>query len=431
MRSLMILALVVSWTLPVSANPFFIGRFDGAHAGPANTSAFSVYWNPAGLAEPSTRLQLHLLGVHRHAVYDRTIDTSELSDAEIAANSGANTTGALALVPSLAIAHGLNRGAFDFGVGAAAFIDRAGRTSWKKHLDAPVEIPGAVDGPQRWATINTNMLILSTGAGFGVGYRPWGLSMGVTPLYHFATLSTLRARNPDGRDRGFDDAGRLAEGRVLFDDGEGSRHSWILGARWTPSSQFSVSASWHSAIDLELEGLATITFGLADETTARAAFDLPVPQTIRTEMVIALTPTFTIRPLFSWSEWSIMETQQAINTDNGEVVLAQARDFSDIYAFKTVLDWQVDPSVVMHLGAQFETGATPVRTFEPGLAESDNVEGILGIGIQLTKTLTFSTSYTWQQYADVTVTESVQEPPTNGTYTDRRQYLTMDLEVLL
>ena len=91
----------------------------------------------------STRLQLHLLGVHRHAVYDRTIDTSELSEAEIAANSGANTTGALALVPSLAIAHGLNRGAFDFGVGAAAFIDRAGRTSWKKHLDAPVEIPGA------------------------------------------------------------------------------------------------------------------------------------------------------------------------------------------------------------------------------------------------------------------------------------------------
>ena len=176
------------------------------------------------------------------------------------------------------------------------------------------------------------MLILSTGAGFGVGYRPWGLSVVITPLYHFITLSTLRARNPDGRDRVFDDAGRLAEGRVLFDDNLGQ--SAQLDSQGHRLLNF-LSASWHSAIDLELEGLATITFGLADETTARAAFDLPVPQTIRTEMVIALTPTFTIRPLFSWSEWSIMETQQAINTDNGEVVLAEP-DFSDIYAFKTV-----------------------------------------------------------------------------------------------
>ena len=46
--------------------------------------------------------------------------------------------------------------------------------------------------------------------------------------------------------------------------------------------------------------------------------------------------------------------------------LGPGQDFSDIYAFKTVLDWQVDSSIILHLGAQFETGATPIRTFEPG-----------------------------------------------------------------
>ena len=97
---------------------FFIGRFDGAHAGPANTSAFSVYWNLPD-SRAGTRLQLHLLGVHRHAVYDRTIDTSELSEAEIAANSGANTAGANAAV--LSDRPGPNRGAFDFALGCCLY----------------------------------------------------------------------------------------------------------------------------------------------------------------------------------------------------------------------------------------------------------------------------------------------------------------------
>ena len=85
----------------------------------------------------------------------------------------------------------------------------------------------------------------------------------------------------------------------------------------------------------------------------------------------------------------------------------------------------------MHLLGQYEHGATPIRTFEPGLAESDNWEVGLGSSIRLSERFKLSVSFTWQQFKDVEVRNSIQEPAMNGYYTDNRQYGTVDLEVSL
>ena len=116
------------------------------------------------------------------------------------ANAGENQTGAFGLVPAVAVSHGLRLDNFELGLGLAWFIDRAEKTNWRKNLAAPAEFPGAVDGPQRWATVNTNLLILSTALGLGVKYRPLKLSVGVSPIFNYTQLSTVRARNPDGSD---------------------------------------------------------------------------------------------------------------------------------------------------------------------------------------------------------------------------------------
>ena len=81
--------------------------------------------------------------------------------------------------------------------------------------------------------------------------------------------------------------------------------------------------------------------------------------------------------------------------------------------------------------AQFEHGATPVNTFEPGLAESDNWEVGFGASILLTEAVKLAASFTWQQFIDVEVRNSIQQPTMNGYYTDARQYVTFDLEVSL
>ena len=156
-----------------------------------------------------------------------------------------------------------------------------------------------------------------------------------------------------------------------------------------------------------------------------------MPHTLRLESAFRLTESLTLRPQYAWMQWSIFERQQAINADNGEVVLSQERFFNDVQAFKLAVDWLATKAVTLHFSAQFETNATPIRTFEPGLAESENWEFGLGLSLPLSESLALGASFTWQQFADVEVSNSVQKPTMNGAYTDRRQYVTIDLEVQL
>jgi hypothetical protein len=38
-------------------------------------------------------------------------------------------------------------------------------------------------------------------------------------------------------------------------------------------------------------------------------------------------------------------------------------------------------------------------------------------------------SFTWQQFLSREITTSLQQPLANGTYTDQRQFLTLDVEL--
>ena len=131
---ILIIACLCTLTTVASANPFFIGRFGGVTAGPLNDGAFATYWNPAGLASDGARLQMHLLAVNRHATFDRIAEGNEVPPHLVGVNSGENITGALGVVPSLAFKYGFSKGELDLGLGTMVFIDRAGRTNWRKNL---------------------------------------------------------------------------------------------------------------------------------------------------------------------------------------------------------------------------------------------------------------------------------------------------------
>jgi long-chain fatty acid transport protein len=426
-RFITILLLLASAS-PAVANPLFIGRFGGLSAGPANEGAFSVYWNPAKLGREGGHVQLHLLGVNRHATYNRVLPSEGIDPMVAEVNTGESTTGALGVVPSIALRYGLSVGNFDLGFGLGGFVERAGRTNWRKKYEAPAEIPGAIDGPQRWSTINTSLAILSAGFGMGVTHRPTKLSIGVTPVYHTASLSTVRARNPNGSERVLDEAGRLAEGRILLEDGEDQEVSWVVGMAWSPVDSVHLNLVWHGPIDFELTGEGYVTFGLAPESRLRSAFGLPVPQTVRAEMVFDLG-RYRLRPMLGWVQWSILDVQEAYNIDNDEVLMRLERDFNDIYFFRAALDYEASKTIGLTVSGTFETGATPNETFEPGLAESDNIEIGFGGRFRLSERVRLDVSLSWQQFFDVTVTESIQDPIVNGDYTDRRQFLAVDLGV--
>lgn len=431
MRRFAVVATLLGLTAAAQANPFFIGRFQGLKGDPVDRSAFAIFWNPAGLAGDGGRLHLHLMGVNRAATYDRVAEWNGEPPDQAGSNAGLNHTGATALAPALAGSWGTALGDFDLGLGAAFYVARAGATNWRPAFDAPAEHPGAVDGPQRWATVNTAMLIYSPSVALAAAHRPTGLSLGVAPVYNIATLDTIKARTPDGTTRLVDDRGQLAEGRILLEDGSGEELTWVVGLRWDVSDDLTFGLAWHSEADLRLEGDAFITFGTAEEARERSVFNLPVAQTLHAGARVALTDTLALRPSVMWHEWSIMQRQVAINVRNGEQLMDLARDFDDTWHVILRGDWRAGEIVTLHAGLGYETGATPEHTFEPGLAESASYEFAAGLTVDLNENLSLSSSFFWQQFEDVTVRNSVQKPTTNGTYTDARQYLTLDVEVRL
>lgn len=431
MRRMAVVAAIVGWAAAAQANPFFIGRFQGLRGDPVDRSAFSIYYNPAGLARDGGRIQLHLMGVTRQATYDRVAEWNDVPPEEAAANAGPNDTGALGLAPALAGGWGTALGDFTLGLGAAFYVARAGATNWERKFDAPAEYPGAVDGPQRWAVINTSMLIYSPSAAVALAHRPTGLSLGVAPVYNLVTLDTVKARTPDGTTRLVDERGGLAEGRILLQDGSGQALTWIVGLRWDATDDLAFGLTWHTEADLTLEGDAFISFGTAEEARERSTFNLPVAQTVRLGAKIRLTESVALRPSAAWHQWSVMDRQVALNVRNGEQLMDLARDFDDTWIARLRADWKVGAGVTLHGGLGYETAATPEHTFEPGLAESASYELAAGFTVDLNESLSMSSSFFWQQFEDMTVRNSVQKPTTNGTYTDARQYLTVDVEVRL
>jgi long-subunit fatty acid transport protein len=312
-------------------------------------------------------------------------------------------------------------------------VARAGSTHWAKKPGAPAEYPGAYDGPQRWSTINTSMVILSTGLGLSFEHRPTGLSFGVTPVLNWVQLSTVRARNLDSTETQFQPDGRLKEGRILFQDGQAFDVTWIAGVRWDASEMFSLGATFHSGTHYDVRGDASIQAGDEPEQTVRARIPLQVAHAIRGSVAVRLVDWLVLRPEFEWSNWSVMDRQAAVNDSPddpgyGDELIPLERDFQDTIAARLRVDLPLLDDVTFHLGGGWEQGATPSHTFEPGLAESNAIEGGAGVSADLPWGVSIAVHYILQQFDDVTVTDSTQKPTTNGTYTDRRHYVTLDLE---
>ncbi len=425
-------AAIVSGAVTAQANPFFIGRYGGLREGPTDTGPFSLYWNPAGLAVPGGRVGLHLQGLMRHATYDRPAEANDVPPELEAVNAGKATASSGGVVPAITGGYGFEiADDFVLGLGAGFFVARAGVVAWDEDLAAPEQHPGAVDGPQRWAAINTSLLILSPSVGVGFAHRPTGLSVGLAPVFNIVSLSTVRARNPDRSERLFDQGGTLAEGRILLDDGEDFGVTLTAGMRWQPDDDLAFAFSWVGGRDYDLRGTGFVTFGVAPETTADARIPLQVPHTFRLGADVAATDWLVVRPLAEYSNWSVMDRQVVTNVDNGEALIIIERDFQDTLAAKVRFDFIVSDRWVLQLGGGYETGATPPQTHEPGLAEGDSWHAAAGFTVDLTEQLKLTASYWWHQFHEVEVTDSIQEPTVNGTYTDRRQYVTVDLEVSL
>ena len=420
-------------TVTALASPLNLARMDGLRGDPVHDGAFALYWNPAAVARPGPSFGLHLQGLHREATYDRVAAWNDVSPDEAAVNAGRAHVRGLGVVPALAFGYGWAFGEFDAGVAAGWYLPLAGVANWDKAPGAPADAPGAYDGPQRWATIQSRLMVQSASLALGGRHRPTGLSVGLAPVLHLGSLSTVRARNVDRTDDLVDIEGNPKEGRLLFESSDVA-FGYIAGLRWDIppallSTPLSLGVTWQVVPDLMLDGTARIAYGTAEPFTLSARLPFPLADTLRAGAALGLSQRVTLRPSFEWARWSVLGRQVAVANADDTPLLEIERDFSDALGARLRGEVRVTDTVTLLGGGGWDFGPTPSRTHEPGLAEGDAWEAAAGARVALNERVALSTSLIWHQFLDRTVRDSVQQPTMNGVYTDHRRYLTLDLEV--
>jgi long-subunit fatty acid transport protein len=133
----------------------------------------------------------------------------------------------------------------------------------------------------------------------------------------------------------------------------------------------------------------------------------------------------TLRVEHEYQGWSLMDNQKIVNDQ--DVLLVLERNFEDSQAYRFRLDYALDDGVILHGGLSYEDGVTPEEYHGPGLAEHDQVEAGLGLTWPFNDSLSLHSTFFYQHFFDRRVVSSLQKPTTNGDYTDRRQYLTLNL----
>ena len=436
MRLTRLFALILIYTsislmtsYEVKANPFFVGRFNGLLGGPLDQSAFSLYWNPANLYTETSKINLHIGVISRQASYDRLLPSDTMPD-QAKANGGLATTSALGAIPSFAFHSGLKlNDDFRLGYGAGIYIARAGTANWDRDPEASSEYPGAYDGSQRWSALSTFMLLVNYAGGVSLEYDRF--SIGAALSYVDTTLSTTKAANADKSDELTNPDGELKEGRIFLDSAQGSDLNATFGFSLDLDT-VDLAYAWRLPVVYQLQGTAYVLYANAPETTADAQVELQVAES----HLASLAYTFgKVRYRFEYERqlWSIMDNQKILNLDQLDAegkpveLLILERQFQDTHAYRFRIDYSITEQVILNGGISFEDGVTLPEYHEPGLAEADQVEIGFGAQLPLTKSLSLNASFFYQHFYDRTITNSKQSPPTNGYYTDDRQYLNLNL----
>jgi long-subunit fatty acid transport protein len=410
------------------ANPLSLARFGGLGGDAVHDGAFALFWNPAALAQPGYAAGLDLQLIARQASYDRDAILNAVPDPYVAENAGLATISTFGAVPSVMGRFGRAWRGFDLGGGAGVFVENGGSATWDKNLAAPAGYPGAVDGPQRWASISAQLVLVDLALGVAARHRKSGLSLGFVPILVVGDFSTVRARNIDQSEDLVDAQGNPKEGRAWF-SGSGVGFSAIVGVRWDHPRGWALGATYQRGARVDLVGDLRVAFGTQAPSSERARLRLPIADMVRLSAALPVTRWLTLRPTFEWALWSTLKEHVFSSASDGTALFVIPRNYHDLVAGRLRAEARVSPRWRVLAGVGAERGPTPSSTMEPGFGEASNIDVGAGARVALTHRVDLAASFIYQYFLPLTVENSAQKPTTNGTYRDQREILLVDLEV--
>ncbi len=300
------------------ASGFAAARFGGEHGHPTTDNATAIYYNPAGIAlSKGTHIYADATMALRWASYDRpetSVNNQMTLDAAPGANSGKSTLFNGIVAPFVGATS-------DFGTdfiygGLALYFPFGGSAVWDKNppYTNSDRFPGAVDGTQRWYSIDGTIRSMYVTGALGFNIKKIGLTLGVSGSAIRSEVVTIRARNSDGTDDLLDVNGNLKEGRSYIDV-NGWQGGFAIGATYNllKKDKLWLGASYTSQPNvvggMTLEGNLNNTLGLAEPSVTPVELTQTLPEIIRFGVRYRPTAKSELRLFGDFTRWAVFDRQ--------------------------------------------------------------------------------------------------------------------------
>lgn len=432
------------------ASGFLAARFGGEHGHPTTSNATAIYYNPAGLAlargprapGEGWNFRLHLDGTFAYRTADYTRPASAIDNvvpegstgagtpaADVAANSGRNELGNFIAAPFVALTSDF--GIENFGAGVGVYVPFGGAAAWDEdeRFEGDERYPGAVDGSQRWWTMDGRIqsLYVTGTAAYHIPSIRLSIGAGVSAIQ--STVHTVRARNADGSDDLVDPSGNRIEGRSLIDVS-----GWNLGLSggviWEPVERLWLGLSYTSQPglgEMELDGDLDTVFGGTESTRTPVVLQQSLPDVWRFGARWQPVQRWELRAFGEYVRWSVFERQCVIQTvdaegnpiddprcdvradgseiEGGEITQNIPRNWKDAFGVRVGASHWLSPAVELYVGAGYDSSAVPDETIDPALMDMPKFTAAIGGQFALTDRWLLSGTFTqvFYQERDVAV----------------------------
>lgn len=392
-----------------AAAGFASARFGGEHGNPTESNPTALYYNPAGIAfSEGTHLYGDLSVALRHATWQHAqskYDVAEPPGGE-GANYGKGTLTNVFAGPAFGVTTKLG----DLALGVGAFVPFGGRASWSKNdkFGNSAAFPLAVDGVQRWHSIDGAIteLYLTAGAAYKIG----PFSLGVSGNF---ILSSLKSSQAKTLATGNNDLTQEVRNEI---DVTGRQASFAVGVMWEAiEKKLWIGASYQAAPglgEMKMHGTLT-TSGAAGTRIDQVDFLQSLPDIVRFGARFRPSPDVELRLFGDFTRWSRLVNQcitlenQPCGTkkdgspaDGTGTITDFYRAWRDTVAVRAGASTWLRPEVELFGGVGVETSAVPDNTLDPALPDATTIALAAGGRFELWNKLWLGASYTHIQYLD-------------------------------
>jgi long-chain fatty acid transport protein len=314
----------------------------------------------------------------------------------------------------------------NFGAGFAVYAPFGGQAEWGQNASYADDLdnPGAIDGVQRWASIEGKQVSLYLTAGAAYRLPKQRLSFGVGFNVIRNDISLVRARNATSTDDMVTSTGTLVEGRSLL-TAKNTTMSASIGVMFEPTDNLMFGASYQSQPgfgEISLQGTLTNKFGASAPAATDVELLHTLPDIARIGARYRPNDKVEVRVSGDFQRWSVFDKQCLLNmtiddrkcsinpdgstnVDDGGagVVVVLPRDYKDTFGVRGGASYWVMPVLETFAGLSYDSNAVPDHTIDAALMDMDKIIANLGVRYDLLEgALQLSASYTQVFYSERT-----------------------------